>query len=61
MIDIADIKELQQYLTDTANHATNMMEVYRQGSDEWSFYNGQIDGVVTARWKLQQLIEKASK
>lgn len=54
----ADIKALQQYLTEKAEAAIDMMKYCQEGGPDWSFFNGQIDGLITARWNLQLLLEK---
>jgi uncharacterized protein VirK/YbjX len=55
-----DIQELKEEMSERSVESHKHTKRHPVESGWWNFYVGQTDGHVTARYKLQQLIEKYS-
>lgn len=58
---MVDLKELKEYMSDVAERAHVDAKKFVIEGNDWNFHVGKMDSAGTARYKLQQLIEKYSE
>lgn len=51
------LEQLKQEIQSKLEYAHNQAKLYQVESPDWSFYVGQMDGLSSARYRIQQIIE----
>lgn len=55
---LLDIKEIKEYMAKEAERSHSDAKRHVIDGNDWNFHVGRMDAAGTARYKLQQLIEK---